>query len=393
MNLFNIFILSFGALQSVLLIILLLRKKACRTAYFFLLLYLLALLLQTVLKIASKIWLMQNIPVVYGLSYHLPFLYGPLLYFFVRNMALPPTSTNVFQKPEIQAVLRVSAWHFLPFLYFASVSHLARTYQNDLTLKLFYFFADKIFYCQVLSLLAYHMYSYMWLRRQNEAGNMAQKGKWGWLRRHTLVSCLVTGSITVGMYLIHLYHPRYEETRFLFAAVTIYIYWLSYEAMRRPERFYLTSAGTSVSDRGEGATAGPQKYGNSTLTMTETEAILATLQRVMLHQRPYLKPDLNIDALASLVGTNRHHLSQVINGRLQKNFYEYLNEHRVKAAAQQLSDPAVGHLKIAAIAYDVGFNSLSTFNEVFKKMTGHTPSEFRKKGNFRAFVLPSISDW
>ncbi|MBP6829030.1 MAG: AraC family transcriptional regulator, partial [Saprospiraceae bacterium] len=83
------------------------------------------------------------------------------------------------------------------------------------------------------------------------------------------------------------------------------------------------------------------------------------------------------DTLAALVGTNRHNLSQAINERLQKNFYDYLNEYRVRAARAHLADPGNDHLKIAAIAYDAGFNSLSTFNDVFKKLTGHTPSAFR----------------
>ncbi|MBK8426842.1 MAG: hypothetical protein IPL27_13125 [Lewinellaceae bacterium] len=85
MNQLNIFILAFGALQGVLLSAFMLGRKTYRTAHLFLLLFLLTLLLQVVLKIATKIWVMEHLPVVYMISYELPFLYGPLLFFFVQK--------------------------------------------------------------------------------------------------------------------------------------------------------------------------------------------------------------------------------------------------------------------------------------------------------------------
>jgi len=56
-----------------------------------------------------------------------------------------------------------------------------------------------------------------------------------------------------------------------------------------------------------------------------------------------------------------------------------VNHYRVEEAKQLLLEPAKEDHKIASIAYDAGFNSLSTFNDVFKKITGTTPSQFRKE--------------
>ena len=99
----------------------------------------------------------------------------------------------------------------------------------------------------------------------------------------------------------------------------------------------------------------------------------------MAEQKPYLDPELSINDLADLVKCNRHHLSQVLNDELHRSFYDYINRFRVDEARQLLIDPANEGLKIASIAYDAGFNSLSTFNDVFKKIAGVTPSQFRKE--------------
>ena len=99
----------------------------------------------------------------------------------------------------------------------------------------------------------------------------------------------------------------------------------------------------------------------------------------MRETKPFLNAGLNIDELAGMVGSNRHHLSQVLNERLQNSFYDYINHLRVEEAKILLTEPARASHKIASIAYDAGFNSLSTFNDVFRKSTGTTPSQFRKQ--------------
>lgn len=375
MNQLNIFILAFGALQGVLLSAFMLGRKTYRTAHLFLLLFLLTLLLQVVLKIATKIWVMEHLPVVYMISYELPFLYGPLLFFFVQNT----TGRRAF-------AFKNDLWHFIPFLFFGFADFILHTTDNILIYRMFDIKQSYVFYGQIISLTGYHWYCYHSLHKQTRSGNTFQLQKTRWLRRHTLLSAFVTLSIAVGLFLMYSFYPRFMEARFLFASITIYIYWVSYEALRRPDLFsaspaeipYTSQAGYQppVPDASLRVEA-PKKYHNSTLKAADIDAILVALNHVMQHQRPYLSPELSIDTLAALVGTNRHNLSQAINERLQKNFYDYLNEYRVRAARAHLADPGNDHLKIAAIAYDAGFNSLSTFNDVFKKMTGHTPSAFR----------------
>ncbi len=375
MNQLNIFILSFGAVQGLLLSALMLRKKTYQTGYLFLLLYLLVLLLQVALKIVSKIWAMDHLPVAYSISYELPFLYGPLFFLFVKNAS-----------GHGKWSLKKDLWHFIPFLWFGIADIVVHTTNNILIHRFFDTGRANGFYYQLISLAGYHLYGYMILLQQTRKEHAVQQETIQWLRRYTLLSAFVTFSIVLGLFLMYMVYPRFMEARFLFAAITIYIYWVSYEVIRRPALFHLTQQTIAPITYHEylppvpNASVKmepPKKYNNSTLKSADIDAILVELNKVMQHRQPFLSPDLGIDTLAALVGTNRHNLSQAINERLQKNFYDYLNEYRVQTARATLANPDNDHLKIAAIAYDAGFNSLSTFNDVFKKLTGHTPSAFR----------------
>ena len=58
---------------------------------------------------------------------------------------------------------------------------------------------------------------------------------------------------------------------------------------------------------------------------------------------------------------------------------DYINEFRIKASIEMLKDPKNDHLKMSAIAYACGFNSVPTFNTLFKKTYNTTPSTYRRR--------------
>ena len=99
----------------------------------------------------------------------------------------------------------------------------------------------------------------------------------------------------------------------------------------------------------------------------------------MRMDKSWSDPELTIDMLALSISCSRHHVSQAMNEKLGKSFYDYINYYRVEEAKHLLTDHSKDNHKIASIAYDSGFNSISTFNDVFKKITGFTPSQYRKQ--------------
>jgi len=135
---------------------------------------------------------------------------------------------------------------------------------------------------------------------------------------------------------------------------------------------------------------GEFKYSKSGLSDTEGNEIVQNLKTLIETEKPYLNSDLTINDLSKLVNTTIHKLSQVINASFQKNFYEFINEYRIKEVERMLKDPANRNFKIISLAYDCGFNSKSAFYSAFKHYTGITPTEYRNNLNREDENISSI---
>ncbi len=120
-------------------------------------------------------------------------------------------------------------------------------------------------------------------------------------------------------------------------------------------------------------------YQKSGLSKEEALSIKNKLKTIMEVEQPYLECELDLPTLAKMVEVSTHKLSQVINENLGKNFFDFVNEYRIEKVKEHLSDPDNNRFKIIALAYQSGFNSKSTFYNLFKKMEGITPTEYRSK--------------
>ena len=103
----------------------------------------------------------------------------------------------------------------------------------------------------------------------------------------------------------------------------------------------------------------------------------AELERLFENQRIWLNPRLTIGEVAQQLGTNRTYLSDYLNRSLKTTFYEYVNEYRIRAVAEQLQSPE-NTLTLEAIAESCGFNSVSTFRRVFIRHFGCTPTCYKR---------------
>ena len=102
------------------------------------------------------------------------------------------------------------------------------------------------------------------------------------------------------------------------------------------------------------------------------------LNKYFVENKPYLNPELNLPQLATDTGISSHYLSQVINEYYKMNFFDYINQQRVEVVKTRIIDLQYKNYSILGIAFESGFNSKSAFNQVFKKFTGLTPSEYKK---------------
>jgi AraC-like DNA-binding protein len=123
------------------------------------------------------------------------------------------------------------------------------------------------------------------------------------------------------------------------------------------------------------------KYLKSSLTEERKTEILDNINRELKISRYFTDNLASLSELAKKIGESPHHVSQVINEKLSQSFFELLASYRVEEAKQILSDKKNDKLTIEEISEMVGYNSKTAFNNAFKKLTGKTPSEFRKSIN------------
>lgn len=123
------------------------------------------------------------------------------------------------------------------------------------------------------------------------------------------------------------------------------------------------------------------KYRKSSLTEERKQKIISNII-LEFETREYFSENLaSLTALAKKVGESPHHVSQVLNEKLNKSFFELLASYRVEKAKKIINEDIENKLTIEEISEIVGYNSKTAFNNVFKKLTGKTPSEFRKSKN------------
>ena len=121
-----------------------------------------------------------------------------------------------------------------------------------------------------------------------------------------------------------------------------------------------------------------ERYKRSGLDRSEGEIHLKRLVEYMETEKPYTESRLSLKDLAERLKISTNYLSQIINENLQKNFFDFINEYRVDEVKRSLGEERYKHYSLLGVAYECGFNSKSSFNSIFKKKTGLTPSEFQK---------------
>lgn len=114
----------------------------------------------------------------------------------------------------------------------------------------------------------------------------------------------------------------------------------------------------------------------------EEEFELGRFHKIFQDQHSYLEPGLTIADLAKKMAMPQYKLRTLINKKLgYRNFNALLNEHRIKDACTQLSNPEKDNLPILTIALSMGYQSIAPFNVAFRDIVGLTPSAYRKQSH------------
>jgi AraC-like DNA-binding protein len=167
-------------------------------------------------------------------------------------------------------------------------------------------------------------------------------------------------------------HFSFNTDVVFYLLIIIFIFYLGYSGIRHKSIFadQINQNLHIVEPKSAG------EYNRSGLKDDDAIRYHVMLIELMKTSKPYLEPKLTLSNLADEMDISINHLSQVINQYEEKNFFDFVNSYRVHEFKVRALDPANSNFSILAIALDSGFNSKSSFNQVFKKFTGQTPSQY-----------------
>ncbi|WP_370978231.1 helix-turn-helix domain-containing protein [Agaribacterium sp. ZY112] len=104
---------------------------------------------------------------------------------------------------------------------------------------------------------------------------------------------------------------------------------------------------------------------------------VSLLMQLMETKKRYTDPELSQESLAQSMGISKRTLSAVINGHYGCNFADFINNYRLEEAKRLLREEK--NSAVLDVMYASGFNSKATFNALFKKLEGLTPTQYRKQ--------------
>jgi AraC-like DNA-binding protein len=156
---------------------------------------------------------------------------------------------------------------------------------------------------------------------------------------------------------------------------TVYVLFLGYFGIRQGNIFINNVRGTGESGDESRLNASPSP------SITKVDAFITTLLRNMEEKQPYLDPEITISRLSELLDVRIEFLSEVLNSRLNQNFFDFINKYRVEEFKIQSILQANSHLSIMGIAYNCGFNSKASFYRAFKKFEGISPTDYIERSH------------
>ena len=347
----------------------------------------------------------RQFPDLIGIDAPFGFLYGPLFYLYVRALSNREMRLHV-----------KDLWHLAPFLVYGLIlipfyaqsgaEKLQFLYESTPSRWPLVFKISTVF--KVLHGVLYVGAMFTELRRLRlkirETHSSIERINMLWLRN---IVFGIVGLICISAIMSYL-HAGQESARMLgldptvpyddysLFGVSLFIYALGYLGLRQPEIFdnrwesYVSTLDNkpdespaakevrAAQEKEAGETEKP-RYSRSGMTEEAASVYRHQLVDLMKVDKPYLSGDLTLLDLSEKLSLSPHNLTEVINTQFNQNFYEFVNSYRIEEVKARLSDSAYSHMTLLAIGLDSGFNSKSSFNAVFKKQVGMTPSQFKKQ--------------
>jgi len=297
------------------------------------------------------------------------FLYGPLIYFYVKNV--------VYRDFKFRWQHMI---HCLPALIFYIIVpvRLLISKQNEVPSEINTDHQINLISTLIIGNVFIYLLAYLWFSRRiilfyrSEIKNSfsAVEG----INLNWLTFILRSFVIISLIAMIHNIQPILNSNALnvvTLIALVVFIFYFINKVLVKALNYPQILSGIELSSY--------KKYSGSNLSSDEIRLINLKLIPTIENEKLFLNPDLTIKDVAHHIGSNTKTVSQVINQMHQKNFFDYINSYRCAEVKQILK--AEENSTIMEAMYRSGFNSKSSFNKEFKKLTGQTPTEYKKSIN------------
>ncbi len=318
----------------------------------------------------------------------IPLTFGPFVYVYAKMLVL--------EKP----VLRIRYFlHFLPFVLVSMLFLIFAPREIILEeIKTSFLGAESSLFHNIYSILIIgsiiiYVIKVLYLieihkkKVHDHFSYDSHKTNLRWLRTMALIFAIAYLLAIVSRlfnFVLDIHNPIFRPDIFPIIGLTLFAYALSFFGFNQEAIFVSQSfirlqrrkdrlAATDIDEE----TKPHARYERSGLKDNEAIIYIDKLLKYMEVEKPYLNGSFTIEIMARELDIPKHYITQILNERLNKNFYTFVNEYRVSEVKLRLADKENEKLTLLALAYDSGFNSKSSFNTIFKKLTGHTPSEYK----------------
>ncbi len=302
-------------------------------------------------------------PFLLGVGQPLPLLQGVFLYLYVASITGQLPKNKGYLVLHFVPALIVYAY-LIPFFLLPAeakvqlINNRGESYELYMTIKS---------YAITLSGLAYVTWSELLLRKHvrniRDQFSDVEKIELTWLK-----------ILTYGLGAIWFVVIFLRNDLLVFAGVVVFVFMIGFFGIRQTEIFS-PSRREEEEEEQEGEEPRP-KYQKSGLSEEALVTLHEELKRLMTVEEVYKKSELSISDLAAKLGVHPNYLSQVINQKEGKNFYDYVNSYRIDEFKSMIAQQKNQQITLLSLAYDCGFSSKTSFNRVFKKATGQTPTEY-----------------
>ncbi|MGW9686266.1 helix-turn-helix domain-containing protein [Flagellimonas sp. 2504JD1-5] len=360
-------LLIFGLLQGIFFCVALMVGFSGRKSKYFLVSLVMVISLNLLNYLIINTNLYTTLPHLAHISLPLLFLIGPLFLYYIKSSLtdqLKLSATDLLHSiPFLVAVV-----FMLPFFGLAGETKIEFLQAQTRPGGQEFDAASKVFtMAQIIHSFMYVLVAMRLLKTKDLATHLkGMDRKVGWLKKFAVGFLLfwVVDFLAVLWY----FQQGYIDIRAYYLTMfccAFAIHLLVFMAMGRNRVFMEVFLGLTK-----------PKYRNSKLLEEDLSKHLMEIRAYMDAEKPYLDHEFSLSKLAKDLNKSKYLVSQVLNVEFGKGFYEFLNEYRFEEVKLRLKDPQYRHLTILAIAYDSGFSNKNTFNKVFKKQAGITPSEY-----------------